>query len=805
MDYDAAEAAQLANAVTLFSVRGHLWAGFDDGRLCAADPNSVRCYKAADSAAIGAWFDVIAGPDGAVMARSASSVGTLYPASVGTLHPASERWEIVSLPDQGDRYTNFLPWVGLFHDPGGNLVTQTEHGIAVLRDGIWYTMPASQGAPAGTIVSAMTDATGQFWLQVEGLGLIRWANYGRWEAIDESNGLPDGNPWQTAVLPDATMWASTDTGVVQVVRNDAGLQVGKIAAGSSFAIGAGARGMLWSSFGRKGLRIINPADASSTFVETPPINAIQADPGGFVWLGTEKGLFRIEDRPPVPYSLLPEGPPGAQIVDLIPDGAGGILYLASGRLRHRHHDGDDVAVSGPWPHSHSQFALAVGKDGDVWTGGERGLFRLHLAGDRISSYEAIPTADTQSSTVLALMADHRGWIWAGTAHGVSVFDGSRWVSVDSNDGLLSDDVSQGGVREDPDGSVWVVTSHGLSHLLNPAWLFKDHPLAVLISDARLGADPISGRMPYTTQGLSVQFGTPTYEAERSIFFRYRLSDVDAGWVDTVTGTVRYPSVPPGRHLLTVIGVDRLTHHASAPCTLAVDVAYPWWRQWWSEALWTFLTGGSTYGIMLAVFRARYRAVLARQAELQRHVTEATAQLAYQAAHDKLTGLLNRGEVERRLAETLEAGRRTDGRRVGDELLVALLDVDHFKRINDQHGHLGGDDVLRTMGRLAAGVIGRGELAGRYGGEEILIVLQDGNGDGAGRVLNLHRAVQAERFKAAGATIDVTCSIGLTWALHSDDWPSIIGRADQALYKAKAQGRNRVMESPRTGPVSIQHQ
>ena len=138
-------------------------------------------------------------------------------------------------------------------------------------------------------------------------------------------------------------------------------------------------------------------------------------------------------------------------------------------------------------------------------------------------------------------------------------------------------------------------------------------------------------------------------------------------------------------------------------------------------------------------------------------------------------------------------------RAGDELIVALLDIDHFKRINDRHGHLGGDDVLRAMGRLVADMIGRGEFAGRYGGEEILLVLQDGNGTGAGRVLGLHRAVEAEAFRAAGAAVVVTCSIGLTWAVRGDDWESLIGRADEALYDAKTSGRNRVIESPRIEP------
>ena len=134
------------------------------------------------------------------------------------------------------------------------------------------------------------------------------------------------------------------------------------------------------------------------------------------------------------------------------------------------------------------------------------------------------------------------------------------------------------------------------------------------------------------------------------------------------------------------------------------------------------------------------------------------------------------------------------------MIVALLDIDHFKRINDRYGHLCGDDVLRVIGGLITGTLGEGELAGRYGGEEFLLVVEDHHGTGAGRILDLHRTVQAESFTAAGAVISVTCSIGLTWAVRDDDWQSLLGRADQALYDAKASGRNRVIESPRIGDI-----
>ncbi len=790
MRYDRQQRERLRNADAVFSVGGHLWETFADGRLCAADPDSVRCYGVADGLRGGPWMDVVAGPGGRVLARSTSSVGTF--------DPSSGRWSVVDLPDQGGRYDNQPRKLGLFRTPDGGFMTQASHGLAILRPNGWQPLSVEDGAPSGDIMSAVTDATGQLWFQVLGRGLVRWVGYGHWQSLQKADGLSDGIPWQSARPPGGALWVSTDTGVDEVVQRGPLLRVGRVFPGSSFALVVGPRGELWSSLGLNGVRIIDPAGGPVTRLDVPPVDAMASDPHGTVWIGTEAGLFKVDDRPGLPLRALPAGSPRAPVPDLVCDGVGGVFYLSGGHLRHRHGDNADVAVAGAWPAAaFVPLALAIDPGGGLGVGGAGGLFRFAVSNDRVSSYEAIPTTDTRTNTIVAVMVDHRGWIWAGTALGVSVFDGRRWVSVDADGGLLSDDVDQDGLREDPDGSVWISTTEGFSHLLDPAWLFTERPLEVVVSQARLGAQPVTAApVPFTRDALSIQLGTPNYGAERSLLFRYHLSGVDAGWADSSSGLVRYPFVPPGRHVLTVVGYDEMLHQASPPVTLVVDMAFPWWNRWWSDALWVLLGAALLCGLMRLYLRASVR----RQRELERRVAAATeemraaqALLRFQAAHDALTGLLNRSEIERRLAAKLDAVRP------GDETVVALLDVDHFKRVNDNHGHLGGDDVLRALGRLISRTVRDGEYAGRYGGEEILLVLDDADGRGAERVLNLHLAVRHDTFQVPGAAIRVTCSIGLAWAVPGDDWQSLIGRADDALYGAKKGGRDRVVESRRIRP------
>ncbi len=778
ISYDLGERALLQGAVAVFSVAGRLWESFEDGRICAAEPGAVRCYDTKDGLAGGPWRDIVAGADGRVLARSGSSVATL--------DRASDRWSSVALPDQGSQYETYAADLGLYTTPDGSVVTQAVRGLDILGPEGWRELTVADGAPDGVVAGAMADGTGQFWFNVFGRGLVRWVGYGHWETVERSDGLSAGFPWQTARSADGNLWITTDGGVDEVTGQGSSLHVSHVYPSGSYALASTPAGEIWTGYDVGGIRVINSRNGSVSSVTTPYVETIVPGRGHAIWLGTEKGLYRVDDGGGPPFRPVLAGVRITPIQSIVQDGGGGVYYLAGGRLRHWHSDGSDATVSGPeWPKDAEPLALAIARDCSLWIGGPHGLAHLVLSGDRIQSYAAIPVADTGTTLVYAVMIDHRGWVWVGTSLGISVYDGTRWVSANADQGLLSNDVNGGGLREDPDGSVWITTTGGVSHLKDPASLFVVRPLRVMVTGAELGGRPVStGVLPYTHDPLSIDLGTPNYGVERSVLFRHRLSGVDADWVVSSSGTVGYPLVPPGRHLFTVVGYDQLSHHTSEPATVVIDVAYPWWRRWWSEPLWTALAVAGIYGGV----RIRYRQMYARQAELEHHVARATAQLRHQAAHDKLTGLLTRSEIETRLAERLADGDD------GEDLVVALLDVDHFKRINDRHGHLGGDEVLRALGRLIARGMRPGEYAGRYGGEEILLVLADTDGFAAERVLKLHLSIRHDTFRVPDGPISVTCSVGMAWIGRGDSWETVIGRADAALYEAKNAGRDRVVES-----------
>jgi diguanylate cyclase (GGDEF)-like protein len=169
----------------------------------------------------------------------------------------------------------------------------------------------------------------------------------------------------------------------------------------------------------------------------------------------------------------------------------------------------------------------------------------------------------------------------------------------------------------------------------------------------------------------------------------------------------------------------------------------------------------------------------------------------QATHDGLTGLYNRMAILELLAAQLAPGARAS-----PGLAVALIDADHFKRINDTFGHQAGDATLQAIAQHLQSYVRGGDQLGRYGGEEILMVLPGiGHVDAENRMLQIQQAVSGIAHSWQGDPFRVTLSVGLVWVgRETVTVEDVIRRADFALYEAKSGGRDRVVSETLLGAV-----
>jgi two-component system, cell cycle response regulator len=185
----------------------------------------------------------------------------------------------------------------------------------------------------------------------------------------------------------------------------------------------------------------------------------------------------------------------------------------------------------------------------------------------------------------------------------------------------------------------------------------------------------------------------------------------------------------------------------------------------------------------------------RTKRLQDQLRSRSAELDRMSRTDVLTGLRNRRHLDEQLGQIQAAGVRH-----AHLLAVVMLDIDHFKQVNDTEGHQGGDDVLREFARRLQRETRAEDVAGRWGGEEFLVLVPEPEVESAALLAERIRVAVADQpFDLGEHQRTVTVSAG--WAIGpADDVDGLIRRADGALYEAKATGRNRVVAARSLDPA-----
>lgn len=231
------------------------------------------------------------------------------------------------------------------------------------------------------------------------------------------------------------------------------------------------------------------------------------------------------------------------------------------------------------------------------------------------------------------------------------------------------------------------------------------------------------------------------------------------------------------------------------CGLAMFGTAISWVQWGGTQPAPPLALSAAYMLMIAVvlvagttLSLRIQAVRSRLHQQRNELSHAVDQVRQLATRDELTGLPNRRHLNELLHERLQHARHG-----GPQLQLALLDLDHFKAVNDTHGHAAGDEVLRIFARTIASGVRCSDTVARWGGEEfILLMTETAPADGARLLDRLRERVAALALQLPTGTARLTFSTGVACLRPGEGAQELLRRADEALYQAKASGRDQVV-------------
>ncbi len=759
---------------------GRIWLGCGEA-ICSVEGDRVRVWTIEQGVPSDAWHSWLLDREGLLWVRGLQHVLIL--------RRDASSFESRDAPH--GRLTAGILKVPLIEDRQGRILTRSDLGLMRWDRDHWEELTADNGITTPEISALLTSRDGTVWLGMTGHGLWHWLGYGNFESWTVRNGSNSNPVWVVLRGADHAITMGTRSGCLRIDEESRragpcglrGLPEGEIQ-----VMAKGPDNTLWLGLATGQLLRVAAGETSAKLIAVvPQVRKLFVDASSRLWICSNGGIqFVRAGSTQLEQAVLPAGL--GEIADAAQDADGSMWFATLGGVL-RWSGGRWTLLELPMPAPDGFAAIAPAPGGWLWAGGaSHGLMRLHAQGTRADQAQWITDSNISHAAVYFTQVDSRGWLWAGTDDGFVLFDGQRWRKFGQSDGLIWNDTDQNAVYSDADGSMWIGTSGGLTHVLKPERLADTTPLSLRIAQATLGRTPLTpgtqARFPWSRGlALDLHLNDLDFEEPSLLRLRVRLRGLSDDWFDSRHFDIHYPALAPERYTFEAVAVDADHQRASPIVSLSFEVLPPWWQTVW------FKSGLAALICVIVAAAWRWSALRheARRRHLERELRE-REELLERATRDALTKLWNRQAILDILAREIDAARGSAA-----PLAVTIIDVDHFKRINDTYGHLGGDEVLRTLGaRLARNIRGRDAL-GRYGGEELLLVLPEASQQCPFLPVERLRQVVAETpFPYDGSLINVTASFGVAWLVSSQDTAEdLLARADEALYAAKEAGRDRV--------------
>ena len=724
----------------------------------------------------------------------------------------------------------------LLMDQFENLWIGTWGGGLYFRDAQTQTISSHrsqrgvQGAISGDIVySILEDRTGIVWVGTHGEGLDRYNPLSR--AFEQMTHNPE-NP-QTLSAGSVTRIAKDTDGRYLVGTYNGGLNIVEEFDGS--------------------VRRFLHEPGNTEGISNDIIRDILVHPDGNIWIGTNNFLNRLgsdgsfqwyrtndldgdlglkdhiimsllaHEDPDLlwigsyDHGLFSWGPqrgvveelelPSALVYTLVRDPQGRIwigtnqsLSMYDGaQLRSLRYDGTRSGLSG-----NSVRAIEIDQDGNVWAGTVEG--GITVVNPNMEILRHITKVDgLLSNTIVALRMDKAGLIWAATNAGINQVSLEQGVLrvLSREHGLASDEFSSGSFL-DEDGQLIFGNVGGLTRFDPTVVVGSRRLIPPIVTEVQVGNETryLDGNpeviaeieVPWTANAVLFEFSTLNYSTAEDNRYAYRLDGFEEDWhLGSETHRVSYTNLPPGCYVFQVsTGVISPDGELPLNSQVSLRVQAPPHLRWWAYVLYAAAALVIIYSFtQLRVSRALSSQVKTLES-VKKDLEAANRKLNYLSYHDVLSSLGNR----RLFTDTL-LREWTRCRRAQEPLSLISVDIDFFKRYNDSLGHPAGDRVLKEVAEILRESTSRStDLACRVGGEEFTLILPATPMEGALKIAkDIMLAMERKKIHHPDSSVGhfLTLSIGVG-AMVPDhrDAQFLVHLCDQALYKAKHQGRNQIV-------------
>ncbi|WP_162823733.1 ligand-binding sensor domain-containing diguanylate cyclase [Lysobacter sp. TY2-98] len=707
----------------------------------------------------------------------------------------------------------------IWRDPDGVVWVGTNNaGLARIEGDRIEWLDAPQGLPNNRVLALSRDTEGSLWVGTNG-GLVR-VRTAPIHTFTRQQGLADDFVRATLVTRDGQLWIGSGQGLDRLdpatgVITRVGLGT-RLADVSVLALAEDANGdVLVGTFHDGLLRLhagaVTDAVTMDDGLPSNEVRAVLAAHDGRIWIGTKQGVV-VHDATSQRVYGAHDGLP-AEFVQALHEDADGAVWVGTSAgvavIRGGHARPLDLRATD----AQYVYAFVPSADGDaLWLATDRGLVRI--AGDgttprRVARAEGLPF-----EKIFAAVPDAQGRLWLTGNEGIArlrmaeledVATGRR-QHIDAHlfgraDGMASAQANGGSMPAaalDDAGRLWVATAIGVARLDPDATVRQSLPLPPVAIE-RFEVDGRE-RDPHDATTLVpgdhrivIRFVAPTLINAQRVHYRYMLDGLTSSWVDLGDGReAQFTNLDPGHYRLRVQawvpGESAMSHGE-----LDFAIASYWWQRplvWGLIIVAAMLLLGLAYGARIGQLRhteLRLRALV----DDRTHALQVQTRIAERLARtDALTLLSNRRALDQALEdEELEHLAQ------GHPVALMLVDVDGFKPINDLHGHAAGDVALQAVADVIRAQARQHDIAARWGGDEFALLLVDCTLEqalaGAERIRDAVEAIDCEPF-APG--FNVTASVGVAWSrgrAHSASLRTLVPRADEALYRAKREGRNRV--------------